>query len=282
MVTPTRDRPELLARALASLRAQRFGAWEWIVIDDGSAPGATVAIEGEGADPRIRLERNADSMGAAAARNRGIALARAPLVAFLDDDDEYEPAYLERVAAAFDAQPRAAFCMTGVTRVFADGTTRAEPYDAGAANHAFLRRASASRGLAMRSDLLRRLGGFDPSLAVSEDIDLLMRAVEARATPLLLREPLVRVHEHAGASLSRDSKTDIHASASGSLWRRHRALFSAHRALWRHYGGVHAANLYRAGRSLEARAMLRELASHVDALPRALEIWLRFECRPRG
>lgn len=279
IVTPTKDRPALLPRALRSLLAQRRPDWEWIVIDDGSAAGATAAIEH--ADGRIRIARNDASQGAAAARNRGIALATAPLVAFLDDDDEYEPAYLAEVVSAFERAPAASFCMTGVTRVYADGSTRAEPFDADAADNDFLRRASASRGLALRADLLRQLGGFDASLVVSEDIDLLLRAVAAGARPLLLPAPLVRIHEHAGASLSRGSKAAVHAAASASLWQRHQAIFRAHRALWRHYGGVHAANLYRAGRSKDARAMLRELASHVDAVPRALEIWFRFECRSR-
>lgn len=279
VVTPTKDRPALLPRALRSLLAQRHADWEWIVIDDGSAAGATAAIEH--ADARIRIHRNPTSQGAAAARNRGIALAAAPLVAFLDDDDEYEPAYLAEVVSAFERQPAASFCMTGVTRVYADGTLRAEPFDAAAADNDFLRRASASRGLAMRTATLRRLGGFDRSLGVSEDIDLLMRAVAAGERPVFLRAPLVRVHEHAGASLSRTSQAAVHVAASESLWRRHREIFAAHRALWRHYGGVHAANLYRAGRRNEARAMLRELASHVDAVPRALEILFRFECRSR-
>ncbi len=279
VVTPTRDRPALLPRALRSLLAQRRTDWEWIVIDDGSAAGATAAIEG--ADTRIRMHRNPTSQGAAAARNRGIALAAAPLVAFLDDDDEYEAAYLEAVVSAFEQQPAASFCMTGVTRVFADGTTRAEPFDADATDNDFLRRASASRGLALRTATLRRLDGFDESLGVSEDIDLLMRAVAAGARPLFVREPLVRIHEHAGASLSRTSRAAIHVAASESLWQRHQAILRTHRALWRHYGGVHAANLYRAGRSQEARAMLRKLVSHVDAVPRALEILFRFECRSR-
>lgn len=278
VVTPTRDRPTLLPRALRSLLAQRHADWEWIVIDDGSAAGATAAIDR--ADARIHLHRNAAASGAAAARNRGIALASAPLVAFLDDDDEYEPQYLDAVVTAFARQPAASFCMTGVTRVYADGTARAEPFDADAADIDFLRKASASRGLALRTATLRQLGGFDESLGVSEDIDLLMRAVAAGARALFLREPLVRIHEHAGTSLSRASKASVHVAASESLWRRHQPIFAAHRALWRHYGGVHAANLYRAGRRVEARAMLRELASHVDAVPRALEILFRFECRP--
>jgi GT2 family glycosyltransferase len=158
---------------------------------------------------------------------------------------------------------------------------RIEPFDADPSGHDFLRRASASRGLCARTDSLRRFGGFDPAMPVSEDIDLLLRMTQAGERPLFLPQPLVRIHEHAGPSLSRDANAARHAAASQRLWQQHKAFFRSHRSLWRHYGGVLAANLYRAGRRDEARRALRELASRVDALPRAIEIWIRFEWRAR-
>lgn len=275
VVTPTRDRPELLLRAARSLLSQGVPNWEWIVVDDGSCVAPALPDLGT----RLRTIHLGKSGGAAAARNRGIEAARAAVIAFLDDDDEYEPDYIESVLRGFSRHADASFCMTGVTRVFADASTRREPFDVDDRSREFLRRASTSRGFAMRASILRSLGGFDASLGVSEDVDLMMRAAAAGARPFFLREPLVRVHEHAGASLSRSSTLEVHARASELLWRRHQPLLRANRALWRHYGGVHAANLYRAGRRAEARALLRELSSHLDAIPRALEIWFRFERR---
>ena len=279
-MTPTRDRQALLQRALRSLLAQRCTEWEWIVVDDGSADDLSHLLLPAG--DRLVLLRNPISAGAAAARNRGIAAARAPLVAFLDDDDEYEPGFLGSVVAAFARAPQAEFCMTGALRCYADARVRSEPFDADPAGHDFLRRASASRGLCARTEALRRCGGFDPTLPVSEDVDLLLRMAEAGARPVFVREPLVRIHEHAGPSLSRGASAAQHAAASQRLWQRHKEFFRARRSLWRHYGGVLAANLYRAGRRDEARAALRELASHPDAWPRALEIWWRFEGRLRA
>jgi glycosyltransferase involved in cell wall biosynthesis len=93
VITATRNRLDLLERALMSIKAQDFCDFEAIVIDDGSE--ATV-LEGYAAlfgrlDDRFVLERpvapGAPGTGPAAARNRGIRQARGEFVAFLDDDD---------------------------------------------------------------------------------------------------------------------------------------------------------------------------------------------------
>jgi glycosyltransferase involved in cell wall biosynthesis len=86
-VIPTRDRwPIFRAHALRSALAQEDVSLEVVVIDDGSTtppPGIS--------DRRVRVLRNPVSRGVAEARNRGVADARAPWVAFLDDDDVWSP-----------------------------------------------------------------------------------------------------------------------------------------------------------------------------------------------
>lgn len=99
VIVPTRDRPALLAEALASLAAQTLADFECIVVDDGGAHGVALP-----ADARFRLVRRDWSGGAAAARNTGIAEARGRYVAFLDDDDCYLP---ERLALGLEAVSRA-------------------------------------------------------------------------------------------------------------------------------------------------------------------------------
>ena len=85
VVVATRDRPNALRRCLAALDEQTCEI-EAIVVDDGStdAGAVTAAV---GAFPRTRLLRAAGQR-LAAARNIGIAAARAPLVCFTDDDCE--------------------------------------------------------------------------------------------------------------------------------------------------------------------------------------------------
>lgn len=89
MVITARDRPALLQLAIASVVAQRGVSFECIVVDDGSVdPGvAGVVAEAARRDRRVRSVLHAEAHGLSAARNSGIAVATAPFVCFLDDDD---------------------------------------------------------------------------------------------------------------------------------------------------------------------------------------------------
>lgn len=125
VVVPTHNRPALLREALDSLRAQTFGAWEAIVVDDASTPAATIEIE----DPRLRIVRHATAQGGAAAKNTGIADARGDLLAFLDDDDCYDPRYLERAVEIFDQHPELDVLFMGVTWFGSNGAWGQRNYD---------------------------------------------------------------------------------------------------------------------------------------------------------
>ncbi|MEY4722220.1 MAG: hypothetical protein RIQ46_1945 [Pseudomonadota bacterium] len=102
-----------LNTAVASVLAQTFGDFELIVVDDGS-PEPLPLAELERRDPRIRTLRLAENLGAAEAANRGVALARAPVIARLDADDLAEPGWLAAVMAALAADPELGLVGTAV------------------------------------------------------------------------------------------------------------------------------------------------------------------------
>ncbi|HZT65654.1 MAG TPA: glycosyltransferase family 2 protein [Acidimicrobiales bacterium] len=94
VVIPTYRRPQLLAGALASLSAQDIDSarFEVVVADDGSGDATPQVVEevaaARGNVKLVSLDRNS---GPAAARNRGVAAATAPLILFIDDDIEAIP-----------------------------------------------------------------------------------------------------------------------------------------------------------------------------------------------
>lgn len=92
VIVPVYNGAAYLGEALASVRAQTYGRIELIVVDDGSADASPEIA----ASYRPAQRVSQDHQGAAAARNHGLRLARGELIAFLDQDDWWEPYKLQR------------------------------------------------------------------------------------------------------------------------------------------------------------------------------------------
>lgn len=92
VIIPTRDRPGLLAEAILSVRAQTVTDHEVIVVVNGpDNPATPHVLEAAAGCKIVRIE----TAGIAIALNAGIAAARGEWLAFLDDDDLWEPNRLE-------------------------------------------------------------------------------------------------------------------------------------------------------------------------------------------
>jgi glycosyltransferase involved in cell wall biosynthesis len=103
VIVPLYQKARTVRRCIDSILAQRFQAFELVVVDDGSTDGGE-RIAASYDDPRLRVVRQANA-GPGAARNRGVRETTAEYVAFLDADDEWDPGYLEYVVARLDADP---------------------------------------------------------------------------------------------------------------------------------------------------------------------------------
>jgi glycosyltransferase involved in cell wall biosynthesis len=118
VIMPTRNRAELLKRSIASIRAQTFGDFELIVVNDGSSDHTRQVLDELGREePRLRAIHNQQGGGAAAARNAGIAAARGEFLAFQDDDDFWLVEKLELQVAALRQAPQAQWCLCGYVRM---------------------------------------------------------------------------------------------------------------------------------------------------------------------
>jgi glycosyltransferase involved in cell wall biosynthesis len=105
VIIPAFRAERTIRRALDSVLSQTVPAAEIIVVDDGS-PDDLASVVAEYGD-RVRLIRKPNG-GAASARNAGIEAASGDFVAFLDADDYWEPAKLERQLAIFQRHPELA------------------------------------------------------------------------------------------------------------------------------------------------------------------------------
>lgn len=211
VVVPTRNRLSFLPRAVASVLGQTFGDLELIVVDDASTEDTAGFVEGL-ADERVRLVRRAARGGVAAARNDGIAAARAPYVAFLDDDDVWLPQKLERQLPLLDAGAAVVhsliYVADGDGRVFDAPSERGfrlfrEVAAAGYPYVWLLRRSSYQiNTFVVRRDAAEAAGGFDPSLPTVEDLAF-VHELWRRHSLQLVDEPLAKYCFHGGNASQR-------------------------------------------------------------------------------
>lgn len=116
IIIPTRNRPELLRRAIKSVVAQNFQDFELIVVDDHSDYDVEKGIIMI-ADDRIKLISNY-GRERSAARNKGIAESSGRYVCFLDDDDEYLPDFLGGFYAFYEKTNQRKYILrTGFQRI---------------------------------------------------------------------------------------------------------------------------------------------------------------------
>lgn len=205
VVVVTRDRPQLLADALASVAAQRPAPVEIRIGDDGGGSAASVA------ESVVLLEVTLLPLACGqpgAARNAAAAGARGDVLAFLDDDDVWLPGHLAALSSAF-ADPAVGFAWRD-SRVLreqlaADGSrcTLGERVLARDWDEVLMRSDDylPPSAWGVRRALFEQLGGFDEAFRYSEDWDFVLRAA---AVTRVQRVPgvsvEVRLREHGNAS----------------------------------------------------------------------------------
>jgi glycosyltransferase involved in cell wall biosynthesis len=213
-IVPVHNCERFLGAALESVLAQTQAATEPIVVDDGSTDGSADVARSFGEAVAYVYQANA---GHAAARNRGLELARGDFVAFLDADDLWLPDKLERQLGRFAERPGLELCFSWL-RNFVEGTSPESPE----AEYEDFPGYSAVTLLARRA-VFERIGGFDSGLRHGNDRDWLLRAAEERVTIEMLPEVLVyrRLHgANQSLRMAESSRAEYLRIVKASLERR--------------------------------------------------------------
>jgi glycosyltransferase involved in cell wall biosynthesis len=180
VIISTCKRPELLRRALRSLRSQRDASWEALVMDSGDGEGLKVA-RGFG-DHRIRAYRN-PGFGEVAARNAALEIVRGAVIAFLNDCDWWEdPQHLSRICEALRGGEALLYRTGWVVREDNSAELERVPYDLCATRDS-LRRDNTllSSGIAYPTVMHDWLGGFDAGMGHYWDWDWSLRLMQEGA-----------------------------------------------------------------------------------------------------
>ncbi len=172
VVVPTRNRAGYLEVTLASLAEQSSGVpYEVIVVDDGSDDTTAAVAQRAG----VGYERHERSRGPNAARNTGIDVARAPLIALIDDDVRVPPGWVGALSDGAERHPWAE-AVGGPIRASLEGPAPhfcgREPapvttLDLGPQD----READFvwSANMAVRRSAIERIGGFDEEIPIYGD-----------------------------------------------------------------------------------------------------------------
>lgn len=233
VIVPTRDRPKLLRRALASVAAQQVpaDAVEVIVVNDG---GVAVDLPVRKAAERglaVTAIELPCQLGLSAARNVGIANARGECLAFLDDDDVFLPQHLAVTLAAFEnGDVDGVYTTCLVSAIPAEPPSAVTPVEA--YDYSYCRDLlSVCNYIPVHSIVLRGLrdcgARFDPALPALEDWDMWLQLTHDHGYRLRhLPEPTVVYHKiPLQPSMTGPTATDasVHSRFSTlhqRLWRR--------------------------------------------------------------
>lgn len=214
VVIPTRNRSQLVTRAIASALDSGVACGEVVVVDDGSTDD-TLEVVGAISDKRVRYFYS-DSQGGPAARNLGFRAARNDLIKFLDDDDYLLPGALAGQLVDFqelDSQSRIRTVVYGNVLVTSRLTQRCSGREiparrkSGESDVEYLTRINVLTSCPLHQrHLLEEVGGFDETLSSSQEKDLHLR-LALRGVVFVHRSRDVYVLDN---SSSRDRITTLH------------------------------------------------------------------------
>lgn len=231
VVIPCYNHGRFLPGAVASVAAQTFAPWEIVIVDDGStddSPAVARALIGAYPGRAIHLAAQ-PNLGLSAARNSGIAAARAEYVLTLDADDLLEPAMLEAAVAALDASPEVGFVYTDVRmfgaeeRVWSGGA-----YSLGK----LLFDCPIVPIVLFRKAAWAQVGGFGSNLWPQgyEDWDFWLALAGAGWQGLHIARPLARYRRSNGSMLANARRHDLELRAQLVL--NHPALYHRDFVAW--------------------------------------------------
>jgi glycosyltransferase involved in cell wall biosynthesis len=202
VVIPVLNRARTITRAIDSAIGQRVPP-DWrvdiLIVDDGSTDALTEALRPYG--DRVRLVAHARNLGAAAARNTGIAKANGDLIAFLDSDDVWLPGKLDAQIEFMRAARYTASCTAYILARPRTPDVVSPRYATGALAISDLVWGcfvSPGSTLICERGVLQEIGPFDVRLRRLEDWDLLLRFARTRALGFLA-SPLARIEASAHA-----------------------------------------------------------------------------------
>jgi glycosyltransferase involved in cell wall biosynthesis len=275
VVVPSRDRPELLREALASIRAVEGPdlKFEILVGDNGDGDGAA-SVASEFGARYLRVDRK----GAGAARNVGLFAATGEFVAFLDDDDVWLPAHVRGQLELLERRPElgAALGQVQSTDAKLEPFGFPWPWDLPSDGNLFLSMVSGFfpqiGATVARTSVRSDIGGFDETLLGDQDWDWHIRLARRNRIGFVAK-PCVLFRQRSPGSY--DQLQVSRLPFTRRVFRRYAiSAFRAGgaRALVRAYSGSHRPYYNYYAEAALARARRGETEAALAAIAKALSL----------
>ncbi len=223
------NRKEYLPQCLESVLAQTLLPSEVLIVDDGSDPRHREILEllANASPNLVRVIRLDRSVGVAGARNAGMWRAKGEWIAFLDDDDLWEPEKLESQLRYLSEHPECAAVHTAICAFYEDGAERIfdkKPSPLTLEDALQPPSHVVPSSLMIAASALRELGGFNAAFRACEDQEFFVRFLAANYRIDFIPIPLTRFrrtgHEHMAGNAARCLRYQI------AIVRKHHELYT--------------------------------------------------------
>ena len=218
VIIPAYNRAGVIGETLENVFQQTYPNIELIVVDDGSTDDTQTVLRSYGSRIRWVAQRNA---GPSAARNHGIAIAKGEIIAFQDSDDAWHPTKIERQVSLLRKVGESVPCCLcnstlhlpegRVVRSFENAPVN-PPIEEGiwlnVSEVLSSRFILFNQAVAIRRNVLERVGGFDESFRILEDKELQLR-LSLEGPWAFIREPLVTRKQIPSRTLSQEATQEI-------------------------------------------------------------------------
>lgn len=184
VVVRTKERPELLREALASIAAQTYSPIEAVIVNDGGVDVAKIIDNFLSDIDHIQYIHQLESGGRAYAANVGLQSARGEWIGFLDDDDLYEPDALQMLISS--GTKAGASVVYG--QVIRENYRHDGSRDPGMPNYLYARSFDPDllywqnyipiNALIFKKQILPEIWAFDNNLSMTEDWDFFLYLAE--------------------------------------------------------------------------------------------------------
>lgn len=207
VLMPVFNAEDYVETALLSILRQSFNDFECIIINDGSTDGSADILDRIAcADSRVRLIHRSNQ-GLSHCLNQALSMARAPLLARMDADDESVPGRFNLQKAFLEAHPEVVAVSGQWIRVDPVGRILSEDKYLPITHDTIVGEllkgfgVMPHPGVMMRADAVRRVGGYRVELEPAEDLDLWLRLAESGQLANL-GEHILRYRLHSGSTSS--------------------------------------------------------------------------------